>query len=152
MTLEEQLLSDFKQAMKNKESAKVSTLSFLRAQLSYTALEKKKKSLEDGECLAVIRRLIKQHQDSIEQFKAGNRQDLVDKENKELEILKTYLPSELSGEEIKKIIEGVIGETSACGMKDMGRVMKEVLAKSAGAADSKLVSDLVKERLSKAGA
>jgi len=152
MTLEERLFSDFKEAMKNKESAKVSTLSFLRAQLSYTALEKKKKSLEDGECLAVIRKLIKQHQDSIDQFKAGNRQDLVNKETKELEILKAYLPKELCAEEIKKIVEDVIKETASCGMKDMGKVMKEVLAKSAGAADNKLVSDLVKERLSKAGA
>jgi len=152
VTLEEKLLSDFKQAMKNKESTKVSTLSFLRAQLSYTALEKKKKSLEDGECLAVIKKLIKQHQDSIEQFKAGMRQDLVDKETKELGILKAYLPKELCAEEIKKMVEDVIKETASCGMKDMGKVMKEVLTKSAGAADSKLVSDLVKERLSKAGA
>jgi hypothetical protein len=135
--------------MKKKETAKVSTLSFLRAQISYAALEKKKKNLDDAECLGVIRRLIKQHQDSIEQFKAGNRMDLVDKETNELTILKTYLPQELSSEEIKKIIEGVITETAASGLKDMGKVMKEVLAKAAGSADNKLVSELVKEKLSK---
>jgi len=149
MSLEERLLDDFKTAMKNKETTRVSTLSFLRAQLSYTALEKKKKNLDDNECLAVIRRLIKQHQDSIEQFKAGNRQDLADKEMKELEILKAYLPQELSGDELKKIIGDVIKDISASGIKDMGRVMKEVLAKTKGAADGKLVSELVKESLSK---
>lgn len=149
MTLEEKLLNDFKEAMKNKETARVSTLSFLRAQISYAALEKKKKNLDDNECLAVIRRLIKQHQDSIEQFKAGNRQDLVDKEMKELEILKAYLPRELSSDELKKIIGDVIKDISASGIKDMGRVMKEVLAKTKGAADGKLVSELVKESLSK---
>jgi hypothetical protein len=149
MTLEEKLLNDFKGAMKNKETARVSTLSFLRAQLSYTALEKKKKNLDDNECVAVIRRLIKQHQDSIEQFKMGNRQDLVDKETKELEILKAYLPQELSSDELKKIIEDVIKDTSASEMKDMGRVMKEILAKTKGAADAKSVSEMVKDRLSK---
>jgi len=149
MTLEEKLLNDFKEAMKSKESARVSTLSFLRAQISYAALEKKKKNLDDNECLAVIRKLIKQHQDSIEQFKMGNRQDLVEKELKELEILKAYLPQELSSDELRKIIEDIVKETSASGIKDMGRVMKEVLAKTAGAADGKLVSELVKEKLSK---
>jgi uncharacterized protein YqeY len=149
MTLEEKLLDDFKVAMKNKESAKVSTLSFLRAQISYAALEKKKKGLDDSECLAVIKKLIKQHQDSIEQFKVGNRPDLVNKETKELEILKTYLPQELSGEEVKKIIEEVVQNSGASGIKDMGRVMKEVLARAAGSADNKIVSELVKERLSR---
>jgi hypothetical protein len=147
MTLEERLFNNFKEAMKNKETSRVSTLSFLRAQLGYTALEKKKKNLDDNECLAVIRRLIKQHEDSIEQFKAGKRQDLVDKEMKELEILKAYLPEELSSDELKKIIEGVIQEISAAGIKDMGRVMKEVLARTKGAGNGKLVSELVKEKL-----
>jgi hypothetical protein len=97
----------------------------------------------------VIKKQIKQHQDSIEQFQKGNRQDLADKETKELEILKSYLPPELTVEEIKKIIEEVVALTAAHDMKDMGKVMKEITAKITGRADSKLVSDLVKERLSK---
>jgi uncharacterized protein YqeY len=112
-------------------------------------MEKKKKSLEDSDCIVVIKRLIKQHQESIEQFKQGNRQDLVDKETKELEILKSYLPPELSEDEIKKIIEEAVTLTGAQDLKDMGKVMKEVAAKIAGRADNKLVSDLVKERLLK---
>jgi uncharacterized protein YqeY len=92
---------------------------------------------------------VKQHEDSIEQFTKGNRPDLVEKEKKELEILKAYLPEELSPEVIKKIIEEAVTATGAIGIKDMGKVMKEVNAKVAGKADGKTVSDLVKERLSK---
>lgn len=146
--LEENILSDYQQAMKNRDALKSSVLSFLRAQMMNAAIEKKLKNLDDGGCLAVIRKQIKQRQESIEQFKAGNRPDLADKEAKELEILKSYLPKELGSEEIKKIIEEVVAATGACGIKDMGRVMKEVNAKVSGAADGKLVSDMVRQRLS----
>lgn len=149
MNLEEKILNDYKEAMKNKDNIKSSTLSFLRAEMMNVAIEKRKKVLDDPEVIAVIKKHIKQHQDSIEQFGKGNRQDLVDKESKELEILRSYLPAELPPEEIKKIIEEVIAVTAAQGMKDMGRVMKEVNAKIAGRADGKLVSDLVRERLNK---
>jgi hypothetical protein len=145
--LEEKILNDYKEAMKNRDALKVSTLSFLRAQFINLAMEKKKKSLDDSDCVAVIKKLIKQHQDSIEQFKQGNRQDLVDKETKELEILKSYLPPELAEEEIKKIIEEAVSSTCAKDLKDMGKVMKEVAAKIAGRADNKLVSELVRKRL-----
>ena len=146
--LEERILNDFKEAMKNKDTAKVSILSFMRAQFSYAALEKKKKALDDADCIAVVKKLIKQHQDSIEQFKAGARQDLADKEAKELEYLKVYLPAEMSEAQIKKIVDEAVSATGAAGIKDMGKVMKEVLAKTAGQADGKLVSDLVKAKLS----
>lgn len=149
MSLEEKLLADFKDAMKNRESAKVSTLSFLRAQLSYSALEKKKDKLDDADVLNVIKRLIKQHQDSIDQFKLGNRTDLVEKEEKELVILKSYVPEEVSADELKKIIGAVVKDISAEGMKDMGKVMKEVLVRTAGRADNKTVSELVRDVLSK---
>ena len=147
--LEEKILNDYKEAMKTKDTAKSSTLSFLRAELMNVAIEKRKKNLDDNDVIAVIRKQIKQHQDSVEQFKRGNRQDLVDKEAKELEILKSYLPPQPSAEEIKKIIEEVILATGAQGLKDMGKVMKEVMAKIGSGADGKLVSDLVKEGLSK---
>ncbi len=148
MSLEEKILNDFKVAMKARDTVKVSILSFLRAQLSYAALEKNKKALEDADCIAAIKRLIKQHQDSIEQFKAGARQDLVDKEVRELEILKVYLPLEISEEALGKIVDEAITSTGAAGIKDMGKVMKDVLARTAGAADGKMVSEMVKSRLS----
>lgn len=150
--LEEKILSDYKEAMKNKDTLRSSVLSFLRAEMMNVAIAKKKKNLDDNDSLAVIRKQVKAHQDSIEQFKQGNRQDLVDKETKELEILKTYLPKELSIDEIKKIIDEIIISTGASEMKDMGRVMKEVSAKIAGRADGKLISDLVREKLSKPAA
>lgn len=145
--LEEKILNDYKEALKAKDALKTSVLSFLRAEFVNTAIAKKKKNLDDTDCLAVIRKQVKSRQDSITQFKQGNRQDLADKESKELEILKSYLPQELSQEEIKKIIEEAMAATGAQGMKDMGRVMKEVSAKIAGCADPKLISDLVKEKL-----
>ena len=147
--LEEKILDDYKNAMKDKDALKSSTLSFLRAELMNLAIEKRKKALEDIDVIAVIKKQIKQHQDSIEQFTKGNRQDLADKEIRELGILKSYLPTELPTEEIKKIIEEVITVTGAAGPKDMGRVMKEANAQIAGRADGKLVSDLVRNRLNK---
>lgn len=145
--LEERIFDDYKQAMKDRQALKVSVLSFLRAEILNLSVAKKKDKLEDSEVISVVRKQIKQRQDSIEQFNKGGRGDLADKENKELDILKVYLPKELSADEINKIIGEVIALTAAQGMKDMGKVMKEVNAKIAGQADGKLISDLVKGRL-----
>jgi uncharacterized protein YqeY len=147
--LEEKILNDYKEAMKSKDTLRSSVLSFLRAEMINAAMAKKKAKLDDSEVIPVLKKQIKQRQDSIEQFTKGGRQDLADKEAKELEILKAYLPPEMPAEEIKKIIEEAVVSTGAQGPKDMGKVMKEVAAKVAGLADGKLVSDLVKERLSK---
>lgn len=145
--LEDQILNDYKEAMKGRDAVGVSTLSFLRAAMKNAAIDKKKDKLDDGDVISIIKKQIKQRQDSIEQFKKGNRQDLADKEIKEAQILKKYLPRELSAEEIKKIIEDAVSATGASGMKDMGKVMKEVMARAGGSADGKLLSDLVKEIL-----
>ena len=146
--LEEKIMNDYKEAMKAKDSLRSSALSFLRAQMMNAAIDKKKKILDDVEAIAVIKKQIKQRQDSIEQFTKGNRMDLVEKETKELAILKSYLPPELGEEEVKKVIEEAVAQLGAAGLKDMGKVMKEVQAKLAGQADGKLVSELVKQRLS----
>lgn len=147
MFLEDKILNDYKAAMKAKDALKVSILSFLRSQFMNVRIDKRKDKLDDGDAIVVVKKIIKQHQDSIEGFKAGNRQDLVDKETKELEILRAYLPQEMTVDEIRKIIEEVILVVGANSMKDMGKVMKEVMAKTAGRADSKIVSDTVKEKL-----
>jgi uncharacterized protein YqeY len=147
MMLEDKILNDYKEAMKKKDAVRISTLSFLRAAMKNLGIEKKKDKLEDGDAIAVVKKQIKQRQDSIEQFKNGNRPDLAVKEEKELEILKAYLPKELSADEVRRIIQAALAATGASGIKDMGRVMKEVMAKTAGCADGKLVSDLVKEML-----
>jgi uncharacterized protein YqeY len=147
--LEEKILNDYKEAMKKKDTVKSSTLSFLRAEIINVAIEKRKKALDDFEVVSVIKKQIKQHQDSVEQFQKGERLDLADKETKELEILKSYLPPQLSSDEIKKIIEEAVTTVGAKGPADMGKVMKEVMPKVGQSADGKLVSELLKERLSK---
>jgi len=146
--LEEKILSDYKAAMLAKDAAKVSTLSFLRAELHNLSIDKRNKKLEDSDVIIVIKRQIKRHQDSIDQFKKGQRQDLVDKETKELEILESYLPKQLSEEEIRKVVEEVVSSSGAKDIKDMGKVMKEVMAKIGDSADGKIISNLVKEKLS----
>ena len=145
--LEQKILKDYQEAMKSRDTIKSTLLSCVRAEINNAAIKEKKNKLDDNGIIAVIRKQIKQHQDSIEQFQKGGRTDLVDKETKELEVLKSYLPPQLSGDEIKKIIEEVILVAGATGLKDMGKVMKEALAKIGSGADTKLVSDLVKDRL-----
>lgn len=146
--LEEKILNDYKTAMKSRDSLKISVLSCLRAEFMNAALAKKKNALDDSEIIGVIKRQVKQHQDSIEQFQNGNRNDLAEKEIKELEILKVYLPPQLSEAELKKIIDELVKSSGASGLKDMGKVMKEVMAQVGTSADNKSVSDLVKARLS----
>ena len=146
--LEDKILQDYKNAMKDRDLLKVSVLSFLRAALKNAAIDKRKEKLDDMEVTAVLSKQVKQRRDSIEQFKMGGRMDLAEKETGELKVLESYLPERLSEDKIKGIIEEVISQTGAGSMKDMGLVMKELTPKIAGRADSKLVSQLVKERLS----
>lgn len=145
--LEEKIMNDYKDAMKNKDTIKSSALSFLRSEMMNAAIDKRKKNLEDNEIISVIKKQIKQRQDSIEQFEKGNRLDLAGKEKKELEILKSYLPEQLAPEAVKAAVKEVIAAVGAQGMKDMGKVMKEVTAKLEGKADGRVVSEIVKELL-----
>ena len=147
--LEEKITNDFKQAMKNKEAVRVSTLSLLRSQLKYVLIDKKMDKLNDSEVIVVIKKQAKQRQDAIEQYEKGGRQDLADKEKQEFAILKSYLPEEMGEEELRTLIQKIIGEVKATSVKDIGRVMPAVIAKVAGCADTKLVSDMVKQSLAK---
>lgn len=146
--LEEQIGKDYVQAMKDRDSVRSSTISFLRAQMKNVRIERKAEALEDSDVLAVIKKQIKQRQDSIEQYEKGGRADLVEKESAELAILKSYLPQEMPEAELMAVIREVIQATGAASMKDMGKVMKEVGAKVQGKADNRAVSDLVKKTLS----
>ena len=147
--LAEKILKDYQQAMKTRDTVKSTLLSSLRAEMANAALREKKDKLDDNGITAVIRKQVKQHQDSIDQFQKGNRPELAQKEAQELEILKSYLPEQLSPDQIKKFVEEIVASTGAQGLKDMGKVMKEVSSKIGQSADPKLVSDIVKERLSK---
>ena len=149
MSLEEKIGQDYVQAMKARDSFTSSVVSFLRAQIKQIKVDKRLEVVADEEVIAIIKKQVKQRQDSISQFKAGNRPDLAEKEEKELAVLKNYLPPEISAEKIKIIIDEVVTASNATSIKDMGRVMKDVLARLAGAADNQIVGALVKERLSK---
>jgi uncharacterized protein len=146
--LKDKIDADLKYSLKNKETAKVSTLRFLKSAMQNMAIEKKK-DLEDEEIISVIKKQVKQRKDSVESFKKGNRMDLVDKEEKELRILEEYLPEELSREDVAFLIKEAIRESGAASIKDMGNVIKLVMAKAKGKADGSMVSFVVKEELSR---
>lgn len=147
--LEQKINEDYKQAMKAKDALRVSTLSFLRAQLKNVLIDQKKDKLEDQDVIAVIKKQVKQREDSIEQYTKGGRSDLAEKETQEASILKSYLPAQMDEVALKIVIETTIREIGAQSVKDMGAVMKAVLGKVAGQADNKMVSQLVKDLLNK---
>jgi hypothetical protein len=126
---------------------RVATLSFLRSQLKYAMIEFKTEKLTDEQVTAVVKKQVKQRQDSITQYEQGHRKDLADKERQELDILKSYLPEQLSEEQVSVLVAEAVRETGASGLKDMGAVMKTVLAKAAGRADNRTVSELVRKEL-----
>ncbi|MGD0650479.1 MAG: GatB/YqeY domain-containing protein [Verrucomicrobiia bacterium] len=145
--LTEKIESDFKDAMRAKDAARLSTLRMLKSAIQYYKIEKKQEKLTDGDVTAVIKKQIKQRQDSIDGFEKGGRADLVDKEKAELAVLKSYLPEELSQAQTEEIVKAVIAEVGATTKADMGKVMKAVQAKTAGRADNRLVSQIVSAHL-----
>jgi uncharacterized protein YqeY len=145
--LTERIESDFKEAMRSKDAARLSTLRMLKSAIGYYKMEKKREKLTDADIAAVIKKQIKQRQDSIEGFEKGGRTDLVDKERAELAILKSYLPEELSQAQIEEIVKAVIAEVGATTKADMGKVMKAVQDRTAGRADNRLVSQIISAHL-----
>jgi uncharacterized protein YqeY len=148
MDIRPKILEEIKEAMKSKDSVKLGTLRFLQSAIKNREIELRPQPMSDDEVLSVIKKLVKQRKESIEQYKAGNRQDLVDQEAAELKILETYLPAQMSREQVEQLVTNTIAALSAKTIKDMGPVMKEVLVRSGGAADNKLVSELVRAKLS----
>ena len=139
----EKLAADLKQAMLAKEAARTSTLRMLKSAIEYHKMEKKQENLTDADVTAVIKKQIKQRQDSIAGFEKGGRADLVATEQAELGILKAYLPEELSPAQVEEIVKAAIAEVGATTKADMGKVMKAVQAKTGGRADNRLVSQIV---------
>lgn len=126
-----------------KDADKLGTLRLLKSALGYAQIEKKVESLPDADVVSIIQREVKKRRDSAEQFKTGGRPELADKELKEIVVLETFLPKQLSPEELEQIVRAAIQETGATSKKDMGAVMKAVQAKVAGSADGKSISALV---------
>ena len=147
MPLMEQLVTTIADAMKSRDQARLSALRMLKAALMNKEVEKGR-ALTDAEGLQVVASLVKQRKDSIEQFAKAGRQELVDKETAELAIIEAYLPPAPGVEDLERLVAEVLSETGATSPKDMGKVMKGVMAKLAGAqVDGKVVSELVKRRL-----
>ncbi len=148
MALKEQLDADLKAAMKDKDQLKLSVVRMLKSAIKYREIELMK-SLDDAGVQAVIHSEIKRHRDSVEQYRGGHREDLASKEEAEIAILQLYQPAQLSSEELVKIVDGVIARVGAQGPKDMGKVMKELLPEVQGKAEGKVVSELVKAKLTR---
>jgi hypothetical protein len=147
MTLSEQITRDIAEAMKAKDQARLSPLRMAKAALMNGEVAKGR-ALEEAEAQQVLASLIKQRRDSIEQFGAAGRQDLVDKETAEIGVLEKYAPPSASPAELEQAVAAAIAETGATTPKDMGRVMKAVMGALAGkSVDGKAVNELVKKKL-----
>lgn len=149
MTLQERIDNDLKDAMRAKDAARLGVLRMLKSALKNSAIEKggAAATLDDTESIAVIRKQVKQRQDSIESFEKGGRPELAAKEKEELGVLQQYLPQQLSTDQLQKIVRDTIAELNASSKAQMGAVMKAVQAKIAGRADGKTVSQEVQRQL-----
>ena len=147
MTLTQRVQKDMVDAMRKKEELRLSTLRMMKAALQNKRIDKRA-DLDEKEELQVFTIMIKQRKDSIEQFEKGNRLELAQKEAQEITIIEAYMPQAVGEEEIIATVRSVIAEMGAPTMKDMGTVMKNVMAKFGGArVDGKLVSEAVKKQL-----
>ena len=147
MSLGKQIVADLTAAMKAQDAAKTSTLRMVKAAMMNRQIEKGSE-LDDEDMQKLLRSLVKQRRDSIEQYEKAGRQELVDKEQAEIDVIEIYLPQAASQEEIEQVVAAVIAETGASSMKDMGKVMKAAQAALAGKnADGRVVSEAVKAKL-----
>ena len=147
MRLMEQVNGAITDAMKARDQSRLLPLRMLKAALVNREVERGQ-ALNDAEELQVLGSLVKQRRDSIEQFTRGGRQDLADKEAQEIVVLQAYLPPALGEEELAKLVQEAVADTGATSVKDIGKVMKAVMARvPAGAADGKLVNEMVRKHL-----
>jgi uncharacterized protein YqeY len=147
MSLREQIVSDLTASMKAQDASRTSTLRMVKAAIMNRRIEKGAE-LDDDEVQKLLRSLVKQRRDSIEQYEKAGRQELVDKEKAEIDVIEAYLPQAAPAEEIEQAVVAAIAETGASSMKDMGKVMKAAQAALAGKnADGRVVSETVKSKL-----
>ncbi|HPS20819.1 MAG TPA: GatB/YqeY domain-containing protein [Candidatus Omnitrophota bacterium] len=147
--IENKIVEDIKASMKSGDKKKTETLRFLSSAIKSKKIDEcvRDGELADDKVVSVIQKLVKQRQESIEQFKQGNRLDLVEKETAELKVLEGYLPAQMSEDEVRKIVDAALVKTGAKTRKEMGLVMREVMAAVAGRADGKIISKMVNEKL-----
>ena len=148
MSLSDRLTEDLKFAMKSRDQLRMDVIRMIKAAVLNKEVELKR-DLDDAEMSRVMTTLVKQRRESIEQFEKAQRTELAAKERKEIEIIESYLPKPLSPQELEAIVASAVTETGSHSLKDMGTVMKAVMARLAGQSiDGKQISDLVKSRLS----
>jgi uncharacterized protein YqeY len=148
VTLNERIDSDLKDAMRAKDASRLNVLRMLKSALKYAAIEKSDAGLDDAAASQVIRKQVKQRQDSIESFEKGGRPELAAKEKEELEMLNAYLPKGIDAEELAAMVRETIAEIGATSKAQMGAVMKAMQTKAAGRADGKTLSAEVSKQLS----
>ena len=146
MSLKQKLMEDLKTSMKNKDSIKKNTITMVRAAIKQIEVDERVE-VDDERILAIISKQLKERKNAIEDFKKGERQDLVDLTEKEIEILLEYLPRQLTEEEIEKIVAETIEEVNAKSMKDIGLVMKSVMPKVKGRTDGNTVNKIARKIL-----
>jgi uncharacterized protein YqeY len=149
MTLQEKIDSDLKEAMKAKEAERLSVLRMVKSAMMNVAIEKHGAGgkLADSDAIAVLRKQVKQRQDSVAGFEKGGRSELAEKERREIGILSSYLPQPLTAEEVASIVQAAIAESGASSKAQMGQVMKVVNEKAAGRADGRTLSEAVQKAL-----
>lgn len=147
MSLEERLKDEMKSALKSRDKLRLSVIRMALAAVKNKEIEEREK-LDDGATVRVINGLVKKGEESLVHFKQANRRDLIEKQETELEILRSFLPQQLSQDEILTLVDEAIKETNAIDMKDLGKVMKSLMPKTAGRADGKVVHQMVREKLS----
>ena len=145
--LNDQIGEDLKNAMKTRDVQTLSTIRMLKAAMQHKMIDKKVKVLPDEDILEIIQKQIKQRRDSIAEFEKGSRKDLVEKEQKEIQILQKYQPKQLSHDELKSIVQEVIKSVGAASKTEIGKVMKELMPKVKGMADGREVNQIVSELL-----
>src|SRR5215471_2557465 len=147
MSWQARLSQELKTAMLAKEAERLSTLRLLKSAVGYAQIERKTDELSEADFVGVVQKEVKKRRDAIEQFEKGGRQELADKEKREILVLETFLPKPFSSAELEEMVKTTIREFEATSKKDMGPVIKAVQAKAAGRADGKTISGLVGKML-----
>ncbi len=146
-TLKERIDADLKDAMRSKKELELSVLRMLKSAVKYKEVEPGASALDDAGITQVIGTLIKQRRDSVEQYKGAGRPELAEKEEKEIAVLQTYMPQQLSADELRSEVKAAIAASGAKSAKDMGAVMKALMPRVQGRAEGKVISEEVKSQL-----
>ena len=148
MSLKEKLQEDLKSSMKNKDTIRKSVITLVRAAIKQIEVDQRVE-LDDVAVMDIISKQLKQRNDSLAEFEKAGREDLIEETKSEIQVLKEYLPQQLSEEELEKIVIETIAEVGATSMKDMGKIMAIIKPKTAGRADGRKINELVKKNLKK---